>query len=180
MSPARKLNLITDDGVSRLFYRQPKWSELQSMVYGAPPGQNPYFSALIMRPSEDILDGLCESTVALTAALADAMATCWAARRADPQLIVEHGRQWRKVDPDEPMSGFPGYARISPRRSRRTWSLTTTSKAFDFRRHVYSTAVRAGRAEALFTAQPAWLFEVQAFKLYSNPYSNADEHQRKI
>lgn len=68
-----------------------------------------------MSASEDILDGICESTAALIEAMLGAMMTCWTARQANPQMIVQHGRQWRMVEPTETMWNFPGYGAITPR-----------------------------------------------------------------
>jgi hypothetical protein len=62
-----------------------------------------------MSASEDLLEGLCESVAKLVEAVARAMVVCWNARTADPQMIVQHGRQWRGVEPTEAMSNFPGY-----------------------------------------------------------------------
>ncbi len=93
----------------RLFYRQGRWSELQSLIFGRPPGRHEVFDAFITRPSEDVLDGLCESVSQLVVALTQAMTTCWAAREADPALIVQPGSQWRSIEPTEPISRFDGY-----------------------------------------------------------------------
>jgi hypothetical protein len=93
----------------RLFYRQSRWSELQSLVYGRPATSQKFFGAFITRPSEDILDGLCESASQFVVALTAAMTTCWAARKANPSLIVQHGSQWRNVEPTEPVSLFDGF-----------------------------------------------------------------------
>jgi hypothetical protein len=93
----------------RLFYRQGRWSEVQSLVFGRPPHDQTFWGGFITRPSEDILEGLCESVSKFVVALTDAMTTCWAARKADPALIVQHGSQWRSVQPTEPVSLFDGY-----------------------------------------------------------------------
>ena len=93
----------------RLFYRQGRWSELQSVIYGRPPHEQTFFGAFITRPSEDILEGLCESVSKFVVALADAMRTCWAARKANPALIVQQGSQWQNIKPTESISAFDGY-----------------------------------------------------------------------
>jgi hypothetical protein len=93
----------------RLFYRQGRWSEVQSLVFGRPPHDQTFWGAFITRPGEDILEGLCESVSKFVVALTDAMTTCWAARTANPTLIVQHGSQWRSVQPTEPVSLFDGY-----------------------------------------------------------------------
>lgn len=110
-SPATQLNVMLgnmNDGIRfvRLFYRQPRWSELQSLVFGA---QGSLFDAFVQRASEDVLDGLCEAMTRLVAALSDAMTICWAARRATPTMIVQPGGQWRNVIPTEAASGFQGF-----------------------------------------------------------------------
>lgn len=119
-SPATRLvaftgNLNKGFHLVRMFYRQARWSELQSLIYGAPPNRQPFFAAFITRPSEDVLEGLCDSVTTFIAELTDAMMTCWAARKANPTLIVQHGSQWRNVVPTESLSPFNGYGEdISP------------------------------------------------------------------
>jgi hypothetical protein len=108
-SPASKFNAAAGDRMARLFYRQPRWSEIQALVFGSKPPHRPIFDTFIHTASTDVLDGLCDSTAQLVESLTDAMMTCWAARKANPMMIVQQGRQWRKVDPDEPLSQFPGY-----------------------------------------------------------------------
>jgi hypothetical protein len=90
-------------------YREPLWSEIQSFVYGARPPATSIWDAFIPSASEDILDGLVDSTTQLVAAIAQTMDTCWTVRMADPQMIVQHGRQWQEVEPPGAMSNFPGY-----------------------------------------------------------------------
>jgi hypothetical protein len=113
---AKKIVLTTTDNkIARVFYRQPRWSELQSLVYGGKPPNRPFYGTYVMSASEDVLDGLCESTAKLIEVMIGAMTTCWAARQANPQMIVQHGRQWRMVEPAEPIWNFPGYGAITPR-----------------------------------------------------------------
>ena len=99
----------TDQRFVRLLYREPLWSEVQSFVYGARPPKTSLWDAFIPAASEDVLDGLVDSTTQLVAAIARTMETCWIARVADPQMIVQHGRQWQDVEPPGAMSNFPGY-----------------------------------------------------------------------
>jgi hypothetical protein len=108
-SPATKLNVAAGDRFARPFYRQPRWSEIQALVFGSKPPNRPVFDTFILKASEDVLDGLCESTTKLVEAVTDAMVTCWSARKADPPMIVQHGKQWRTVEPQEQLSKFPGY-----------------------------------------------------------------------
>jgi hypothetical protein len=67
-----------------------------------------------MSASQDVLNGLCESTAKLVEAITTATATCWADRQTNPQMIVQHGRQWQLVEPTDPMWTFPGYGAITP------------------------------------------------------------------
>jgi len=109
-SPASKFNADRgDDRLARLFYRQPRWSEVQALVFGSKPPNRSIFDTFIVTASTDVLDGLCGSTAQLVESLTDAMMACWAARKANPSMIVQQGRLWRKVDPQEPLSQFPGY-----------------------------------------------------------------------
>jgi hypothetical protein len=106
--PAVKFDLMrTDGGIVRLFYREPKWSELQALVFG-PAQTGELLDTFILRPSEDVLDGLCDSTSKLIVALTDRMATCWDARKKRPSTIIQHGCQWPTVRPT-PISTFDGY-----------------------------------------------------------------------
>ena len=112
---AKKFLLTTTDNkIARVFYRQPRWSELQSLVYGGKPPNRPFYGPYVMSASEDVLDGLCESTAKLVETMVGEMTTCWVARQANPQMIVQHGRQWRMVEPTEPMWNFAGYGAITP------------------------------------------------------------------
>ena len=107
-SPAVKFDLMTmDRRIVRLFYREPKWSELQALVFG-PARTGELLDTFILRPSEDVLDGLCDSTTKLTVALTDQMTTCWDARKKRPSTIIQHGCQWPTVRP-APISTFDGY-----------------------------------------------------------------------
>ncbi len=109
-APGQKLvAMTTSDRLARLFYRQPLWSELQSLVFGARPPKKVFFEAFIMSASEDILDGLCESMSKFIEAMTSAMVACWNDRKADPQMIIQDGKQWLVVEPTEPMSTFAGY-----------------------------------------------------------------------
>jgi hypothetical protein len=107
-SPAVKIDLLTADlRVVRLFYREPKWSELQALVFGpAPAGE--LLDAFVQRPSADVLDGLCNSTTTLTVALTNEMTTCWGTRKKDAGVIIQHGCQWPTVRPAS-TSTFDGY-----------------------------------------------------------------------
>jgi hypothetical protein len=108
-SPAAKFNVAVGDHLTRLFYRQPRWSEIQALVFGSKPPNRPIFDTFVLSASTDVLDGLCDSTAQLVESLTNAMVTCWAARRAQPAMIAQPGRQWRRVDPDEHLSQFAGY-----------------------------------------------------------------------
>lgn len=112
---AKRMIVFTKDKrLSRVFYRQPRWSELQSIIFGGRPPRNPFWDAFILSSTEQVLEGLCESVTAMIATSVSAMTTCWEARKADPTMIVQHGKQWRLVDPSDDMSDFPGYGTITP------------------------------------------------------------------
>lgn len=105
-----KLNMMTVDmQLTRLLYRQPKWSELQSLVFGAKPPAKPFFGSYLISASQDILDGLCDSTTKLVEALVLSMTSCWNARKAVPSMIVQHGAQWPVIEPPQPTIAFAGY-----------------------------------------------------------------------
>lgn len=105
-----KLNMMTVDmHLTRLFYQQPKWSELQSLAFGSKPPAQPFYGSFLVSASEDILDGLCDSTTDIIEALVSSMTTCWNARRAAPSMIVQHGAQWPVIEPTQPTIAFAGY-----------------------------------------------------------------------
>jgi hypothetical protein len=119
-APGTKLHAFTGNmnvgfRLARLFYRQGRWSELQSLVFGGQPNQRPFFGAFILRASDDVLDGLCESMAAFVFALTEGMTSCWEARRTQPALIVQHGSQWTTVEPTDAVSPFDGFGEdLSP------------------------------------------------------------------
>jgi hypothetical protein len=39
------------------------------------------------------------------------MKVCWDARRSNPAMIIQQGRQWPKVQPMNGMLNFPGYGK---------------------------------------------------------------------
>ena len=116
-SPAKKFNFLlgnvnTGLHLARLFYRQARWSELQSLVFGQQADTaDPLIGPFIVRSSEDVLDGLCESMTRFVVALTEAMKACWVARQSDPSTIAQRASQWQYVAPLEPPSQFQGYGR---------------------------------------------------------------------
>jgi hypothetical protein len=110
-APGQKMVTLntTSNRLTRLFYREPLWSDLQSIIFGARPPRTTFYDSFVMTASEDILDGLCESMSAFIEAITKVMVACWDDRKADPQMIIQHGRQWRVVEPTGAMSNFPGY-----------------------------------------------------------------------
>ncbi|OBB95924.1 hypothetical protein [Mycobacterium sp. 852002-40037_SCH5390672] len=135
--------MTTANRLARLFYRQPRWSELQSLVFGARPPKTPFYDAFIMSASEDVLEGLCESVATLVGELTKAIVTCWDARAANPQLIAQPDKQWQVVEPAESIWNFPGYGtpvvirpgvlRLSPPDGKR-W---TAARVMDDRRSAW-------------------------------------------
>lgn len=114
-SPATKMNLVlgsvnTRLRLARVFYRQPRWSEVQSLAFGTGQGADPsLLDGYVLRSSEDVLDGLCDAMNALVVALVDAMTTCWGERRADPSVIRQPDCQWTNIVPTEPATAFQGW-----------------------------------------------------------------------
>jgi hypothetical protein len=114
-SPATKINLLLGSvnsqlRVARVFYRQPRWSEVQSLVFGTGQGaSSSLLDGFVLRSSEDVLDGLCEAMKTLVVALVDAMVTTWEARRANPGVISQPGCQWVHISPAESPSAFQGW-----------------------------------------------------------------------
>lgn len=104
-----KLTVTTKDKrFARLFYREPLWSQVQSLVFGSRPPKKEFIDAYIMEASEDILDGLCRSVTNFVEALTKAMVTCWDGRISDPMMIIQHGKQWPVVEPTSALN-FTGY-----------------------------------------------------------------------
>ncbi|MFI7671715.1 hypothetical protein [Nocardia sp. NPDC049526] len=116
-APSTQLRVLTEDGsLMRPFYRQPKWSELQTMVYPTHSEKRDLTSAFLFKCSQDVLDGLVCSLAAIVTELAQSMKACWARRKATPGEIIQHGSQWRSVQPTAIAERFPGYghARCHP------------------------------------------------------------------
>jgi len=126
-SPAVKLLMMTtDDELARVLYRQPCWSELQSLVFGARPPKKPFYDAFVMSAIPDVLDGLCHSMGEFVQTVAVAMVVCWDARAADPAMIVQHGKQWRVVEPTEETSNFPGYGKpVTPKATKNKFMMVS-------------------------------------------------------
>jgi hypothetical protein len=110
-SPAKKLNVLADNQLVWPFYKQPKWSELQSLVFGIGIQGEHLLDAYILKTSVEVVEGLCVSTTKLVAALTETMKVCWDARRSNPAMIIQQGRQWPKVQPMNGMLNFPGYGK---------------------------------------------------------------------
>ena len=113
--------MLTDRSMIRVLYRHPKWSEVQSFAArsratsNAGAGRRRYHSVLrdqfILRASYDVLDGLCESVGAMTAAIADELTFCWSERTEEPGAFVQHAMQWPATAPGQTRaSRFVGYA----------------------------------------------------------------------
>ena len=108
-----KFNVFADDRLTRLFFRHPKISEVQSLVFAGKPPTAKFLDAFILSASQDILDGLCDSTVKLVVAVVDAMEACWTLRKTSPGMIVQPFEQWPVVEPPQSMSAFAGYGTVS-------------------------------------------------------------------
>lgn len=111
---ARKMTVSTTDRrIVRLLYRQPRWSELQSLIFGSRPPRRAVIDSFVMSASDDVLQGLCRSLTTLVEAFAKSMVACWHARTSDPQMIVQHGKQWPQVEPTDTLWNFPGYGPVT-------------------------------------------------------------------
>jgi hypothetical protein len=110
-SPAKKLNVLADNQLVWPFYKQPKWSELQSLVFGIGVQGKRLLDAYILKTSVEVVEGLCVSTTKLVTALTETMTVCWDARRSNPAMIIQQGRQWPTVQPTKMMLNFPGYGK---------------------------------------------------------------------
>ncbi|WP_155957152.1 hypothetical protein [Rhodococcus sp. UNC23MFCrub1.1] len=100
----------SDRQFATLFHRHPKWSELQSLAFGGGQGRrSSMLDAYVMSSSPAVLNGLCDSVARFLEQLTNAMTTCWDERQAMPTLIVQHGRQWKAIEPADGGSKFPGY-----------------------------------------------------------------------
>ncbi|TWH52616.1 hypothetical protein L612_002000000270 [Rhodococcus rhodochrous J38] len=116
--PAKKMMIMVDSGTfARVFYRHPRWSEVQSLVYAARGNDDrsrahriDFRHQFLMEASTDVLDGLCDSTMSMVIHLVTAMTECWRQRRAHPQLVIQHAVQWPASAPEITNSAqFPGY-----------------------------------------------------------------------
>lgn len=115
-APAVKMNVMISNGdMIRVFYRHPKWSEVQSFIYSGSrrPGQQQTVmrDQFVLRASHDVLDGLCESMTSMVAAICDSLSATWNDRRANPAQLVQHAIQWPTHEPRTTASSkFEGYS----------------------------------------------------------------------
>lgn len=117
-SPAKHLTLLLKDGgIIHPFYLQPKLSELQTLAYGPikearakrKSSRETWQSSYLIKSTDDVLDGLLDSLCRLIVAFTKTMVVCWDERKTDPSAIIQTGRQWRSVRPDQPDRAFIGY-----------------------------------------------------------------------
>jgi hypothetical protein len=98
--------------VIRPFFKQPWWSEVQSLVFDAQQ-RTSFLDAFIMCNPADVLDGLVTSLNDLLQTIAAALEDCWNARVGNPQMIVQSDKQWRDIEPPtEDASNFAGYGSV--------------------------------------------------------------------
>lgn len=95
------------EGLHRGLPRTPKRSDVESFGL-QPPTRQSLEQLLLPKGTPETLEGLVDSTSGLAGQLAQAMQTCWVARRENPTLLIQHGKQWSKVEHVEPMR-FEGY-----------------------------------------------------------------------
>ncbi|MGW4121045.1 hypothetical protein [Nocardia sp. NPDC004711] len=109
-APSTHLRVLAADGsLMRPFYRQPKWSELQTLVYPPTGMKRDLTSAFLMKNSQDVLDGLLGSLTSIVTELTERMKVCWKLRKAVPHEVIQHGSQWRSIEPGPIAERFPGY-----------------------------------------------------------------------
>ncbi|WP_431818620.1 hypothetical protein [Gordonia jacobaea] len=116
-SPAVKMQLMVDGrNMIRVFYRNPKWSEVQSFVFAERAGtarsrrfELAMRDQFIVRSSSDVLDGLCESMTSFVTAVVGALTHCWDERRSHPEWLVQHAAQWPLALPRSTSAEFTGY-----------------------------------------------------------------------
>jgi hypothetical protein len=113
-SPIRVLNSINSDGMGRLLFRHPKWTEVQALAFAERPAYEQMSGVLLLKSTADVLDGLCDSMNSYVSAIMQAVSECWNTRKAKPMLILQPAAQWQSAKPAEPPSKFPGYGADVP------------------------------------------------------------------
>jgi len=100
-APSAKALVPTTAGtVIRPFFKQPWWSEVQSLVFDAQQ-RTSFLDAFVMS-----LNDLLKTIVA-------ALESCWNARAGNPQMIVQSDKQWKDIEPPtEDASNFAGYGSV--------------------------------------------------------------------
>jgi hypothetical protein len=109
--PIRELNSVTSEGVARLLYRHPKWTDIQALAFAEQPADEPMAGVFLLKSTADVLDGLCDSMNSFVTAIMQAVSECWNARRVRPMLIIQPAAQWQSPKPLSPPSKFPGDGR---------------------------------------------------------------------
>ena len=107
--PIRELNSSTSDGMARLLFRHPKWTDIQALAFAERPADEPMAGVLLLKSTADVLDGLCDSMNSYVSAIMQAVSECWDTRRERPMLIIQPAAQWQSPKPPGPPSKFPGY-----------------------------------------------------------------------
>lgn len=96
-------------GLLRPFPTHPDLTDVELLGRTPANAQGDLFESLrLVRHSEAILDGCLDSMTRFVAVLAEAIAACWAMRRADPALLAQRAAQWQDLERVAEMN-FPGY-----------------------------------------------------------------------
>ena len=110
----RVYTMVTDRGrISGLILplpAQPDWADTEAVVHTSRGG---FESMFLQQAPQLIYEGLLASVVSLVAAVSEASRELWIERRANPELIIQHGGTWRPMDKAS-IVRFHGYGEAAP------------------------------------------------------------------
>jgi len=114
-APRWNLNVMIMDkqriaGTIKPLHAQPDWVDTEAIVAASQGGLEAMF---LKQSAQSIFDGLLGSVVSYVEAVADEASSLWAARRSNPELIVQNGASWRPKSKAAVLE-FPGYGEAAP------------------------------------------------------------------
>jgi hypothetical protein len=97
------------DGLLRPFPVHPDLTDVELMGRRPASSKADTFDSLrLIKHSTAIVDGCLDSMTSFVTVIAEAVARCWAVRRANPTLLVQRGAQWQDLERVADLD-FPGY-----------------------------------------------------------------------
>jgi len=97
-------------GLITPLYAQPDWADTEAVISASRGGLESMF---LSSTPQAVFEGLLTSVASLSKAVVDASRQLWIDRRANPELIIQHGGTWRHLGKAS-VYQFPGYGDAAP------------------------------------------------------------------